>query len=98
MIRIVNWSCENARRDPFCAPETAGLVVTGVVYGHPRKPDGAKVTTSPIVEVHGREFVTASGNRYELGDPAPEYVAWLETIGKPYDPAHPIRDMRKLRS
>ncbi len=42
--------------------------LVGQVYGHPRQPDGALVTTSAVVRRDGCVAVTASGTQYELED------------------------------
>lgn len=67
----------------------------GRVYDHPDQPDGKTITTSRIVSVAGREITTKSGSVYLLGEPDPEWLTYLESIGKPYDPAQPIRVLQK---
>ena len=69
--------------------------MTGTVCGHPTKADGHQVVTSPIRTSKGRLVTTQSGNVYELvGDPDPEYLAYLQSIGYPYDSVNPVKVRR----
>jgi len=49
------------------APELQTAHLQGVVTGHPRKQDGAKVVTSAIRGQRWGYVVTASGSYYQLG-------------------------------
>lgn len=74
-VRLENWSvC--VREDPYCPPELLTQHLQGEAYGHPRFPDGERVTTTPIVRVSPEGIVaTASGSRYQLGAVNPDYEA-----------------------
>ena len=87
---IRNWSCCPGSSDPFVAPERAGIKVQGRVYGSPRAEDGTLITTSRVVDTDGRTVTTSSGSVYALGEPHPDYVAYLATIGRLYNPECPI--------
>lgn len=92
-IRLSNWACEfpDGSSD-YHAPELRGLCLVGDVTGHPRRPDGTRVQTSPIVAVDGRQIRTRSGSVYHLeGDPHPAYLAWLAECGRDYDAEQPIK-------
>ena len=67
------------------------LVLCGRVYGHPCQPDGAVVTTTPLVAVAGRPVTTASGTRDWLETAAPAYVARLSALGLPFDAEAPLQ-------
>lgn len=88
VVRIEQWAvCKN----PYAAPETPGgrIYLSGNVYGYPGRPDGHPVTTGPIYDAEGR---MAHGKRaaYQLGEPAPGYLAWLAEQGIAFDPERPI--------
>ncbi len=91
-VRIRNWYTRRPKLlSPYLAPELAGLAVAGEVRGHPRKPDGTRVTTSRVVRVEGRRFWTESGTLYELdGDPEPQFLEFLASAGRAYNEAQPI--------
>jgi hypothetical protein len=91
-IRITGWYLRQPKGTSFYqAPETTGLCVAGAVFGHPKKPDGMRVTTSPIVRVEGRNFWTRTGSAYVIeGDPEPKYLAFLKSIGRGYDAERPL--------
>lgn len=90
MPRLEQWSTCRLGDDPYVPPEMSLLCLQGQVFGHARKGDGTKVTTSPIVAVDGRVITTASGSVYELGEPDPGFLAWLAKEGRTYDPGQPI--------
>jgi hypothetical protein len=72
------------------------LRLSGRVAGHPMKADGTAVVTSPVVHTDGRLCFTASGNIYELvGEPEPEYLVFLSSIRKTYDPKQPVKVVRR---
>lgn len=99
MVKITNWSCgQEPIEDTFLAPEQARLVLIGEVVGHPRKPDGLVVRTSPVVKVDGRIVTTNSGTVYELGDINPDYLDWLCESGRQYDYDNPIKVIGKWTS
>lgn len=96
MIRISSWYTRRPKlANPFAAPELVGITMAGTVHGHPRKPDGSRVTTSRIVRVEGRRFWTESGSEYAIvGDPDPRFLEYLKSEGRTYDAAQPIRVVR----
>ena len=75
-IRMENWSVVSCD-SPYTAPELLVARLHGKVFGHPRFPNGAEVTTSRVagcseVEDH-LEIVTGSGSHYVLGEVDPNY-------------------------
>ena len=80
--------------DAYKAPEQLLVdVLSGIVTGHPLRPEGRRITTSSIVKIDcAREVViTHSGSEYTLGEPCPIYVQWC--LANNY--AHP-KDMFKV--
>ena len=73
MPRLENWSTGNRNRNNLYRPPVVCL--QGIVYGHPLKPDGEMIQTSPICAAEGKIVITASGSRYELGAIDPVYLA-----------------------
>lgn len=71
MPKLENWSV--GARNPWAPPELRQPALHGKVTGHPRKPDGSEVTTSPIVSAEGDKIQTLTGTLYELGDVDPTY-------------------------
>jgi len=86
-VRLELWSM---RGDPYTAPELNPMRLQGVVYGHSRKPDGKRVTTSHIVAVQGRCVKTNSGTVYRLGTVEPAYRAFLREHRPNWDWRKPI--------
>lgn len=66
------------------------ICLVGVVTGHPKKPDGSLVQTSPVAKVEGRLITTESGTLYWLGEPEPAYRQWLAVHRPNWDPEHPV--------
>jgi hypothetical protein len=92
MIHLTNWATGRPKfTSPYLAPEVAGLCLRGVVTGHPRKPDGSRIITSRVVQVRGRHVKTESGNWYRLGDPSEEFLEYLASEGRTFDPEAPIK-------
>jgi hypothetical protein len=90
MAKLEQWGvCE--RGDCFAAPETRMICLTGIVYGHPVKPDGKEIVTNAIAAVDGRIITTYSGTEYVLGEPAPKYLQYLKDNGYEYNENFPIR-------
>ena len=89
-IRIERWAVKPARGSDFSAPEVRGIRLRGDVFGHPRHPDGNRVSTGPIVKVEGRTVTTESGSVYVLGAPDPRYLEWLAEEGIAFNPEKPI--------
>lgn len=77
------------------APEVRRIALGGVVTGHPTKPDGTHVQTSPIVRSRGRLCTTQTGTVYRLGEPCPSYREWLDIYRPDWDPEHPVRIYHK---
>jgi len=93
-VQLTEWSVGHVsgKSDAYRAPEQGGLVLRGRAQGHPKHRDGRRVMTSHIVKVNGRTITTVSGSVYELvGDPEPQYLEFLESIGKKYDRDNPIK-------
>jgi hypothetical protein len=89
-ITINGWSITSPA-DPYIPPEMLPISIHGAVTGHPHFDDGAKITTSRIVEANGRIVMTQSGSTYILGDVDPGYLAYLPTIGRVYNPDAPVK-------
>ena len=47
------------------------------------------MTSSCIVNVNGR-FVESARTLYELGDPDPAYLKWMQENSVPFDPENPV--------
>lgn len=78
-IRLERWAVVDSQPfDVFRAPECAVPCLRGEVFGHPRHPNGTRVTTSPIVGRDGDRVVTASGSVYELGEMEPGYAGFIK--------------------
>lgn len=90
VVLIDEWEVRPAIDDPRCPPEESGIVLRGRVKGHPRKPDGMRVTTSCVADAKGRTVRTESGTVYELGRPSEGYLAWLKANRPNWDPENPI--------
>jgi hypothetical protein len=89
-ILIENWSVVT-RSEPHIAPEIRDASLNGVVYGHPKFPNGDEIITSQIVEADGRMVRTYSGSLYKLGSPSKMYLDWLQHNGIAYNEEQPIR-------
>lgn len=81
---------EGVRRDDPSGTPQYGCVC-GAIYDHPTRPDGARVVTCVIVAANGRRVTVADGTTFDLGEAAPEYVAWLKAHGLRWDPENPVR-------
>lgn len=66
------------------------FAIVGDVYGHPRRPDGERIVSSIVADFDGRLVRTRSGSLYRLGDPSPQYRAYLAEHHPDWDPKHPI--------
>ena len=71
-VFIENWSIVSSGT-PYTAPEMISACLEGEVYSHPHFENGTEVTTSQIIEIHGRTIYTISGTKYLLGNVDPEY-------------------------
>jgi len=61
-IRIENW-------EVITLPWESRHSLQGEVFGHPRYPNGKRVTTSVLKDLHDDVAVTNSGTVYLLGKP-----------------------------
>lgn len=75
MPMLKNWSVTTFEESVYLAPEQRCPRLHGEVYGHAMFPDGASITTSPMVSRRGDIVTTQSGSEYELGDVNPAYEA-----------------------
>ena len=93
MPRLENWSVVPGASDPYMAPELHGICLQGEVYDHPnqRHNDGKIVRTSRVMDVSGKVVKTYSGSIYELGEPSPDYVEWMNNNNINFDPQNPIK-------
>ena len=82
MIRIEDW-CLRGGAGSYISPEKIAFRLEGIVYGHPFKENGKRITTSNIItaEWKNRIVFTRSGHIYELGTPNPEWIEWLKEKG-----------------
>lgn len=98
VVTLRDWRCTGDPRQGYTAPEALPPVLHGEVYGHPRMPDGARICTTHVVGYSGRTVETASGTRYQLGEPSPAFTRWLQERGTPLDPLVPVPVGRCLDS
>jgi hypothetical protein len=92
LVKIENWSVHpSTGGNPYRDPATCRTHLVGEVYGYPGRPDGHRVETGNLYGVDGR-VVWGRRTAYLLGEPSPDYVAWLAEHGfAPIDPDAPIR-------
>lgn len=91
MARIEEWAVGYSSKLAYAAPECRPATLTGLVFNHPRLPDGMRTRTTRIVSASGRCVLTASGTTYLLGKPSPEYIEYLRAQGKTLDEMQPIK-------
>jgi len=72
-VRLENWSLVTRVSNPYQAPELGVPCLHGLVYGHPKLPDGYEMSSSRVVKTEGEDIITESGTHYELGQIDPEY-------------------------
>lgn len=89
-IYLDMWSVDYEPNNGFTAPELLRRVLIGTCTGHPLKPDGSEIRTSPIAAVKGR-VVTTQSRVYRLGRIHPKYREFLRSIGYPFDWRNPIK-------
>ena len=94
MPTLTAWTVVLADESGLHAPELAGYSVTGIVSGHPKKPDGTLVKTSRIVSIDGRTVVTANSTYTLVGEPTQRWLTWLTENGYVFDPADPALPKR----
>jgi len=75
MPRLEQWAFGSAEDSGYLAPEQMTFLLSGTVYDHPCFDDGVHITTSELVDYEDDVFVTHSGSRYTLGEPAADYEA-----------------------
>lgn len=89
MPRLENWYLSQRPTSPYQAPEVAPYCVVGRIYNDPRFNDGEIITTGTIKNAFGKGFNTSRTN-YELGQPDPQWLEWLESEGRVYIPENPL--------
>lgn len=87
--KLENWSVQTT--NPYLPLEASKAYLAGDVYGHPKYPDGHRILTSRPIKVDGRVITTYSGSVYELGEPDPKYLEWMNKNGRVYNPEQPIK-------
>lgn len=85
--RLDQWA---VTADPYLPPEYNYLLLVGTVTGHPKHPDGSVVQTSAVKTAEGCLCTTETGTVYQLGEPSPDYRAWLAEHRPNWDPENPI--------
>jgi hypothetical protein len=88
----VRWSDE-----PFRAPEIRNKTVVGTVFGSDKFPDGTNLALGLIVEANGKTVKTSDGLTFDLGEPEPEYLAFLRENDIPFNAENPIDFVEKYR-
>lgn len=73
LCTIENWYLGVSPIFLFLAPEDKNLRMFGDVSGHPSFEDGQEILTTRVVSKTGSVVTTASGTKYLIGEPAPEY-------------------------
>lgn len=70
--------------DPYRDPSTyTGVVLCGVVTGHPKHTDGATISTSRVERISSSSGVAVTqNNTYALGTMDPKYERWRKRHGK----------------
>lgn len=76
MYRLENWNFVKLRH----------YHLNGQVYGHPDFEDGTRIWTTRPIEASEDCVITLSGSEYELGEPDPEYIKWMEETHPNLDP------------
>ena len=91
--RLDNWEVVIWQEDPFKAPEQCPIVLSGTVIGHPKLPDGSKISTSSVlfIDLDKNEAGTKS-RKYSLGDPNPGFLDYIVSINRT------LRDYHKPES
>ena len=70
--------------DPYRDPSTyKGVVLCGVVTGHPKHPDGSTISTSRVERISSSSGVAVTqNNTYALGSMDPKYERWRKRHGQ----------------
>jgi hypothetical protein len=93
MPTLTNWSTVIA--NPYQAPEVGcNIRLAGIISGDSRFDDHEYVETSRVASSIGRIVETRSGTFYTLeGDPDPEWLDYLKSIGHELDIENPIKQV-----
>lgn len=86
--KLENWAVVACSHGPYKSPEQIGLALSGNVYNHPnpKNYDGREVITSELKLISGfRRTARTENTFYELGEPHPDFVKYLDSIGKTID-------------
>jgi hypothetical protein len=83
MTKLENWSIDTSILQPTNQEARLSISLTGDVYGHPSRPDGQQITTSPVVSVEGKVATTHSGSRYLLGEASEQYTEFCRLNNLP---------------
>lgn len=94
MIKMHNWSIGGSG-DAYTPPELQVKKLRGEVYGHPRFPDGHRISSSALIEAWSRTAVTKSGTRYVLGRINPEYRKFLKKNFPTWNWRRPFAKLQK---
>lgn len=85
-IKITAWAMGVDNSNPFRAPEARAKYFTGL------REDGQHIQTAPVEKKLAARLFRCGIETIEIvGEPAPEYAAFCDGIGKPLDPADPIK-------
>ena len=90
VVELENWRTASSSDDPYRPPELNSVCLKGIVKGHRRKEDGTEVFTSSIRDSQGK-YVLTSNTLYKLGSPKEEFLEYLKSIGKEFDPLNPVK-------
>ncbi len=68
--------------DEYSDPNTKVIKLCGLIYGHPKFPQGRIFHTGRVVRlVPNKHWARTRNTDYELGDPEPEWLIWLAING-----------------
>lgn len=85
IYKIEQWSLGYDTSNPYLAPELRKRRLSGICKERAIELDGdcseSTLTTSSIVSYEDNVVTTRSGTKYELGEPAEDYVKWCEENG-----------------
>lgn len=87
-VIINDWA---VTKDPYQAPEVAGIHLNGRVMNHPNHSVGHVITTSRVVDAKGRYVWTKSGTLYRLGRVNEKYRKFMRDNGIEYNAKNPIK-------
>lgn len=79
-VTLTHWAFHKTG-DEYTAPECRVQILTGIVQGHPKIPDGEKVSTSAVLAINGRRVQTEHTLYLLTGEPEAEYAAWAKQNG-----------------